>query len=263
MPNMLEQKINENEELYNSTKKELEDRIGVANGEYGDLFKDFNSQIGYIQNNSMLSKEGKIKQANEIRDSFINKVNLKSLDQYGLIQKVLNIALLEDEKRKLENYKGLNSDMMPQLMYVNAMLNSISSLNDGDLLEDVFNYASEEGNFSDELINMIYIKARNLVNNAIKLEKSENDNENVLASMESAKNRTKVNHIISKINNYKTNYTNEFTNLKAAFTRAVNQKKYPSSLYIQRDPKDDFRLPEKLNNNVWNDSNKSNNPWNR
>lgn len=150
MPNILEQRINENEELYNSTKKELEGWISAANVEYNTILKDYNGQIEYIQQDNMLSKDGKIKKANEIRNTFIDKSTGKGLIYFAALEKSLNNAIEKDEERRLENFKGLNSEMMPQLLYVNSMINSISSLNDADLLEDVFNYASEEGNFSDE-----------------------------------------------------------------------------------------------------------------
>lgn len=257
MPNMLDEKINQNEELYNSTKKELENRIGAASVDYSTLLDDFRNQISYIEKDTMLSKEGKMQKANEIRNKFIDKVNVKSLDHYSSLQAQLDIALLEEEKRKLENFKGLNSDSMPQLIYVNSMVNSISSINDADLLEDVFNYASEEGNFSDELINIIYLKARNLMNN------SAENTENEPNAAKSGKNISKINNIISKITKYKTNYTKELTDFKIAFKRAFNQRKYPSNLYIQRDPKDDFRLPSELDNNPWNNSKTQNNPWNK
>ena len=253
MPNILEAKTNENEELYNSTKKKLEGRIGVANGEYSSLLNDFRSQTSYIEKDTMLSKEGKIQKVSEIRDRFIDKVNVKSLDHYDSLQKQLNIALLEDEERKLKNFKGLNADMMPQLMYVNSMINSISSLTDVDLLGDVFNYACEEGNFSDELINMIYLKARNLVNNDAPVQEVESNNENAI---ERGKNRSKINIIISQIKKYKTNYTDDLNLLKKSFATGFNQRKYPSSLYIQRDPKSDFIIPLNLQDT-------NTNPWNR
>lgn len=263
MPNMLEQKINENEELYNSTKAELEKIIGAANSEYNALLKDFNQQMSYIQRDSTLSKEGKIKKASEVRQSFIDKVNSKSLDYFDSLQKQLDIALKEDEIRKLKNFKGLNADMMPQLIYVNSMMNSISSLNDADLLKNVFDYASEEGNYSDELINMICVKARNLVNNATPVEKVANDNDNVLFTIDQGKNRTKINAIVNKINQYKKNYSDDFNQLKKSFSTAFNQHKYPSSLYIQRDPKIDFVVSVNLQSNIWNSSNKVNDPWSK
>lgn len=262
MPNMLDQRITENDELYSSTKKELEDRISIANGEYNALLTDYNSQIEYIQRDTMLSKDGKVTKANEIRENFINKANTKSLNHFDTLQKSLDIAILKDEEKRLNNFKGLNTDMMPQLLYVNSMINSISSINDADLLEDVFNYASEEGNFSNELINMVYIKARNLINNSTPSQNMENDNDNILKAAELGKSRAKINDIIAKITKYKKNYTKEFNDFKNSFARAFNQRKYPSSLYIQRDPKNDFAVPGNLQDNSWNSS-KNNDPWNR
>jgi len=260
---MLDQRINENNELYNSTKKELEDRISIANDEYNALLNDFNSQIEYIQRDNMLSKDGKVKKANEVRENFINKVNTKSLGYFDTLQKSLDIAILKDEEKRLNNFKGLNSEMMPQLLYVNSMINSISSLNDADLLEDVFNYASEEGNFSDELINMVYIKARNLINNSTPFHNMENDNDNILKAAELGKSRAKISDIITKITKYKKNYTKEFSDFKISFARAFNQRKYPSNLYVQRDPKNDFIVPGNLKDNSWNKPGSNNDPWTR
>lgn len=251
---MLDQKINENEELYNSTKTGLETAMNVANKEYTDLLKDFHNQTGYVQNDNMLSKEGKIQKIAEIKESYLNKVYIKAIERYDVLGRNLDIALKKDEIRKLENYKGLDEKSLPQLIYVNSMVNSISSMKDADLLEDVFNYACEEDNFSDQLINLIYIKARNLINNHIPAENSETENTNATNAIESVQNRKKVTDIISKMHKYKTDYSKEFARLKVSFNVALNQKKYPANLYMHRDPKDDFRLPGELDHS---------NPWNR
>jgi len=240
MANVLEQKINENEEFYNSTKKDLENKIGVANGEYTDLLKDFNSQLGYIQNDTMLSKEGKDKKTDEIRNSFIAKAKVKSIDHFAGLQRSLDIAIKEDNLKRVENYEIMTERSLPQLLYVSTMMNNISSFNDVDLLEDVFKYTSEGCNFSDELINMVHIKARNLINNHVRAANVENPVTSGINAMNAAQNRSKIEKIISKIDKYKKNYSKELTDLKSTFARAVNQGKYPSSLYIQRDIKDDF-----------------------
>lgn len=240
MADILEQKINESEEFYNSTKKDLENKIAMANGEYTGLLKDFNSQLGYIQNDTMLSKEGKDKKTDEIRNSFITKAKVKSIDHFAGLQRSLDIAIEKDNLKRVENYEIMTERSLPQLLYVSTMMNNISSFNDADLLEDVFKYSSEGCNFSDELINMVHIKARNLMNNHAKAENVENPVTSRLNAMDTAQNRSKLEKIISKINKYKKNYSKEFTDLKSSFARAVNQGKYPSSLYIQRDPKDDF-----------------------
>lgn len=241
MSDVLEQKINENEESYNSTKTELENKIGVANGEYNAILKDFNSQVGYIQNNTMLSKEGKEQQTEELRNSFTIKAKAKSMDHFAELQLALDDAINKDQLKRVENYKIMTAESIPQLLYVSTMVNQISSFNDADSLEDVFRYASEGCNFSDELIGMIHIKAKNLINNRVNAEIEVNrDGNNIQAAMEISKNRTKIEKIISKIDKYKKNYNKEFTDLKSSFARAVNQGKYPSSLYIQRDIKNDF-----------------------
>lgn len=240
MADVLDQKINENEESYNSVKKDLETRIGVANGDYNAILNDFNSQVGYIQNNTMLSKEGKDQQTDELRGNFITKAKSKSMDHFGSLQNSLDIAILETEKKTIENYKGMTADSMPQLMYVNSMVNSISSLNDADSLADVFRYASEGCNFSDELINMVHMKAKNLINNHINTNPTEAPVKNTINAMETAKNKGKIEKIISKIDKYKKNYSKELTDFKTNFSRAVNQGKYPSSLYMPRDIKGDF-----------------------
>lgn len=56
---------------------------------------------------------------------------------------------------------------MPQLMYVTTMVSNITSINDADLLESVFDYICLENNFSDEMVNIVYLKARNIINNDI------------------------------------------------------------------------------------------------
>lgn len=127
-------------------------------------------------------------------------------------------------------------------------------LNHYERLHSEIDIVSMEGNFSDEVVNMVYLKARNLINNDTPIPQSGTKNDNINAAMDRGLNRTKLNKIIEKIKNYKVDYSKELKTIKDSFKRGVAQRKYPSSLYIQRDSKQDFTLPGELD---------TSNPWNR
>lgn len=268
--NVLEQRITAKEEYFSGVKAKLEQRLGDANAEYSSLLGDFRNQINYIKNDNTLSKEGKKIKSDEIRTRFINNVNAAARNHFEILQTDVDIALNEIQIKKLESLKGLNTEMLPQLIYVNSMLSSINGVGDVDLLESIFNYVSIEGNFSDEIVNMVYLKARNLINTNEESKSDENKvgdkfetvsshvaNRNmsdVINTQDSATNITKVKSIITKINKYKKDYTKELSEFKRCFTGGANNKKYPSNLYMCKDPRGDFRLPGEID---------INNPWNR
>lgn len=261
MEDELELKINENETIYSDTKVKLEEILGKANSEYSGLLQDFNSQISYIQNDNMLTEEGKIIKCKEIQGRFMDKVNYAALNNFGSLNGRLDIAIKEEEIRKLKSIKGLNADMLPQLIYVNSMINSISNINDADSLESVFKYISMPGNFSDEVINMVHIKAKNLINAPVEVSESApiGNNAAINKSSSNGANRTRIDNIIGKINKYKNDYSKELKEFQSRFRSGLNQKQYPSGLYLNRDPKQDFKLPNGLVDNQW----KNNNPWNK
>lgn len=255
--NVLEQRITAKEEYFSSVKAKLEESLKDANAEYSSLLNDFRNQVNYIQNDNTLSKDGKKIKGDEIKTRFINKVNAAAGNHFEILQTDVDIALTEIKIKELEKFKGLNTEMLPQLIYVNSMLSSINSLGDAELLESVFNYASMEGNFSDEIVNMVYLKARNLinVNENLKPEVGEvGDTRSILKSMGDGKDFGKVNTIITKINKYKKDYTKELSEFRRCFSGGANNKKYPGNLYVCKDPRGDFRLPGEID---------TNNPWNR
>lgn len=255
--NVLEQIITAKEEYFSGVKAKLEQRLGDANAEYSSLLGDFRNQVNYIQNDNTLSKEGKKIKGDEIKTRFINKVNAAARNHFEILQTDVDIALNEIQIKKLENFKGLNTETLPQLIYVSSMLSSINGLGDADLLESVFSYASTEGNFSDEIVNMVYLKARNLINTNEESKSDENevgDTSAIVNSMKGGTNRSKVNSIIFKINKYKKDYTDELIGFRRCFSRGANNKKYPGNLYVCKDPRGDFRLPVEID---------TNNPWNR
>lgn len=96
---------------------------------------------------------------------------------------------------------------MPQLIYVTTMVSNITSINDADLLESVFDYICLENNFSDEMVNIVYLKARNIINNNIPNadigEEKSNKTVDVIEASKRGRNRSKVNKIINEIEKYK------------------------------------------------------------
>lgn len=252
MINRLDQITVENEKFYEESKNKLNKKLGIANEEYQTLLNDFNSQIDYVNRNNEYTKEGKANKNNEILNRFIDKVNYAALNHYADLNSEVSIILKEYEIKKLENVTGLNAEIMPQLIYVTSMINNIKSINDSDLLESVFDYICVENNFSDELVNLVYLKARNILNNESPKVGQDNDNKiDVVEASNRGRNRTKISNIINKIEKYKTDYLKEFESIASTFKLGAETKKYPASLYLNKDIKSEFTLI----------SNKINNPW--
>ena len=144
---------------------------------------------------------------------------------------------------------------MPQLMYVTTMVSNITSINDADLLESVFDYICLENNFSDEMVNIVYLKARNIINNDIPSvdtgEEKTNKTVDVIEASKRGRNRSKVNEIINKIEKYKKDYLNELEAIANTFKLGASRKQYPGSLHLNKDIKNDFTLMTNRMNNPW------------
>ncbi|MFU7517641.1 hypothetical protein [Clostridium sp. HCS.1] len=293
MENMMENIIAKNEKKYNDFKGELEGIFKSSNSEYNSMLNDYNSQINYIKNDNGYSAEGKSRENKKINDIFYKKVSSKANEYYDKLISKIDEELNKREKEESESYidekdenyynkkilneitkQHLNSNMMVQLMYVNSMLNSINSIDDADMLEYVYKYACIDKNFSDEIINMIYLKARNIINAPI--EKKEypvpaksSDGSMVVGTNETMQqeyaiklghNRTKVSKIINDFEKYNYDYLADINNFKKSFLVSKARGNYPGGLYTSIDFKRDF------NKNIvgtWGDIKKSNDPWNR
>lgn len=257
MTNKLEKLTIENEKFYEECKNKLNERLSVAKDEYQALLEDFNNQVNYVNRNSEYTPEGKINKNNEILNRFIDKVNYAAINHWDYLNREISIILKEYEIKTLEKINGLNSEIMPQLMYVTTMVSNITSINDADLLESVFDYICLEDNFSDEMVNIVYLKARNIINNDIPNvdtgEEKPNKTVDVIEASKRGRNRSKVNKIISEIEKYKKDYLNEFEAIANTFKLGALRNQYPGSLHLNRDIKNDFTLI----------SNRMNNPWKR
>lgn len=257
MTNKLEKLTIENEKFYEECKNKLNERLSVAKDEYQALLEDFNNQVNYVNRNSEYTPEGKINKNNEILNRFIDKVNYAAINHWDYLNREISIILKEYEIKTLEKINGLSSEIMPQLMYVTTMVSNITSINDADLLESVFDYICLEDNFSDEMVNIVYLKARNIINNDIPNvdtgEEKPNKTVDVIEASKRSRNRNKVNKIISEIEKYKKDYLNEFEAIANTFKLGASRNQYPGSLHLNRDIKNDFTLI----------SNRMNNPWKR
>lgn len=257
MTNKLEKLTVENEKFYEECKNKLNKRLGVARDEYQALLEDFNNQVEYVNRSGEYTPEGKINKNNEILNRFIDKVNYAATNHWADLNSEISIILKEYKIKALKKINGLNPEIMPQLIYVTTMVSNITSINDADLLESVFDYICLENNFSDEMVNIVYLKARNIINdnipNADIGEEKSNKTVDVIEASKRGRNRSKVNKIISKIEKYKKDYLNEFEAIANIFKSGASRKQYPGSLHLNRDIKNDFTLI----------SNRMNNPWKR
>lgn len=291
MENMLEKIINQNEKKYNDFKGELESILSTATNEYSSMLGDYNNQINFIRNNDCYSKEGKLKENEKINSIFNEKLKNKSIEYYDTLISKIDDELTKRERQEAESYidesdenyyskkilneitkQHLSSNMLVQLTYVNSMLNSISSIDDADMIEYVYKYACVDKNFSDEIINMIYLKARNII--AAPIEKRDYsvssktnfdtkiDGKNVSQekadNIRLAKNKAKVLSIIEKIEKYNHDYSVDISELKKTFSSQKSRGHYPGNLFMSKEYKRDF------SSKVINDwGSKSNDPWSR
>lgn len=292
MSNMVEQIIAQNEKKYNDFKGELENIFKSANDEYNSMLKDYKRQIDYIKNDNGYSNEGKARENKKINNIFAQKVSDKAKEYYDKLIAKTDTELNKREKEEAESYidkndenyykkkilneitkQHLNSNMLVQLTYVNSMLNSITSLEDADMLEYVYKYASVDKNYSDEIINMIYLKARNILNAPVKRKdntinvkmpdgtvESLNANQDSLDTVHIVQNKSKVGKIIEDFERYNYDYLSDISKLKNSFLSGKNRGEYPRNFYMSNDPKRDFNTNIV---NTWGEAKKSNDPWSR
>lgn len=290
MENMLEKIINQNEKKYNDFKGKLESILGTANAEYSSMLSDYNNQINLVRNDNGYSKEGKIRENERINSIFNEKLKNKAAEYNDKLITKIDEELNKREKQEAESYidekdenyyskkilneitkQHLNSNMLVQLMYVNSMLNSITEVKDADMLEYVYKYACIDKNFSDEIINMIYLKARNLFNMPVKKESNEiiakptsgkdmvgeNEENDKATSILIAKNRTKILNICQTIEKYNHDYSSDLIDFKKRFSNQKVRGDYPGGLFMSKEYKRDFN--SKIINE-WGNK-KINDPW--
>lgn len=276
MPNMLKQKIEENEKVYADAKVALEKIIGNAMGTYNSFLKDYNSQIGYIKNNSMFSSDGKKDQATKLHNDFLKRVADKGIEYSKSLLNSVESTLKLIDANKINNNDVLKGQKIPQIIYVSAMMNSINKLEDASMLKEVFEYACLDDNFSTEVMNLIYMRANSLLNAANEnaggrvvvetqsqaQERILNESVDVNKIINNGKSKTMLTAILTEINKYKHDYTKEFNDFKSTFTSWTKNNKYPMNLYMAKDPKDDFGLEGVLNSkDPWNIPQKKTNAW--
>ncbi len=278
MPSILQQKIQENEKVYSDGKAALEKIIGNANTAYNSFLKDYNNQISYIKNNSMLTSEGKKAQATKLYNDYLVKVADKGVECTNSLINSVAATLKLIDGNKTKNNDVLKGQKIPQIIYVSAMMNSITQLQDASMLKEVFEYACLEDNFSTEVMNLIYMRANSLLNAANDniggkvvdetqsqaQERILNDSVNINKIISNGKLKTMLTAIVTEINKYKHDYIKEFNDFKSTFDSWVKRKAYPQNLYMAIDPRNGFKLEGILNSkDPWNVSNKVSDPWNK
>ncbi|MGN9160043.1 hypothetical protein [Clostridium sulfidigenes] len=275
MSNILEQKIKEKKELYNNLKIELEKVIGIAQNDYNSLLNQYGKGLGYIRHNSNLSKEGKRVEAKKLHDEYLEKVQMAAVKHLTNLNKDID-SWTEKYNEPSQDPKYLIGKKLPQLIYVTSMLNSIDS---PELLNEMFEYVSEDENFSDELVNLVYAKAKSMINAYDKPRnetvdnpwesKDESTNEHTVNAQMNVIGRMKYNKIIQgildEINQYKTDYSKDAAEMKQRFEGRIKNKEYPINLYVTADTQRDFGIPNDLKA-TWGEtevSNKLMDPWSR
>lgn len=262
--NILKKRIQKKQTRYNDAKSVLEKRLGQATSEYQSMLTDFRNQINYIQSDSYLTKEGKREKCLEIKRKFIEKTRNAAKEHYDYLNSQISIIEKENEVDRLENCIGLTAESLPQMIYVNSMLSSVNSINDADLISQLLEYVSLEGNFSDELVNMLHVKAKSILNNKESNKSAEVnpwDKSNEPAarvqakrSIESSVNAdltSKIRGVVDTINNYKNDNSEDLNSYKMTFTRGLNTGNYPGNLFMNKDINKDFATPYDQNLDPW------------
>lgn len=258
--NILEEKIQENEKVYLEGKEALVKILINANTEYSSLLKDYKNKINSIKNDSLLSSEGKKTQATRIHDDFINRIKAKAFEYNKSLITSTDSTIELINVNKINNYSVLIGSRIPQIIYVNAMLNSIDNLQDAPMLKEVFEYACLEDNFSTEIINLIYMKANSMLNSNDKIARkisgetqsdketrSLNEQVDVNKIINNSKAKTIIAAIITEINKFKHDYLTDFSGFKNTFENWSKNSKFPNNLYISKDISRDFALEGVLN----------------
>lgn len=266
MPNVLKQRAESKKVMYDTLKSELDKIITVAVGEYRNNSNEYGKGLGYIRHNSSLSKEGKRLEAKKLQETYLTKIQASGVQHLTNLTKNID-GWTEKYKEPSKDPKYLIGKRLPQLIYVTSMLNSIES---PELLNEMFEYISDEENFSDELVNLVQAKANSMmkaydkprdetINTAGANEHEHNARMNVLDRM---KDKKTIQSVIDEINQYKTDYSKDAADLKQRFEGWSENKKYPTNIYLTSDEKRDFGIPTDLAEK-WGTEVKSNDPWNK
>lgn len=270
--NVLKEKIEENEKVYAEGKAALEKIIEQGNKEYSKLLSNYKSECQYIKNNSMLSEAGKIEQGIKLHNDYLKKVKDAAAKYIKQLQNKNTEIIKSIESEQEKNYEVLKGQKIPQIVYVNCMMNSINSPQEAQMLKEVFDYACLEDNFSLEVMNLIYIKANSLLNQLNGYETKVSDENQTKSQTEVINNirknadlRTTLKAILTEINKFKHDYITEFNEFDKKFNFWLAVGQYPKNLILATDFTRDFALdPDFDKNNPWNKNNrKGNNLWNR
>lgn len=273
MPNVLKQRATSKQAMYEALKDELNKIISAAMNEYKSTSNEYGKGLGYIRHNQNLSKEGKIFEAKKLQETYFTKVKTAGVKHLTDLTKNIDVWI-EKYKQPSQDPKYLIGKKLPQLMYVTSMLNSIDS---PELLNEMLEYVSDDENFSDELVNLVYVKANSMMkaydkpknetieNNWGKEDKSTNEHGynaqmNVIGIM---KDKKIIQNVLDEINQYKTDYSKDASDLKQRFDGWIKNNDYPTNLYMKADIKRDFGLPSDLKEEWGSSPVKSNDPWAR
>ena len=273
MPNVLKQRIESKKAMYDKLIENLNKDISTAQKDYSGMCNDYGKELGYIRHNSNLSKEGKRVEAKALQELYFGRVNSYGEKHLNSLIVTLNSWEQLYSESKKTNDKYLIGKKLPQLMYVTSMLNSIDS---PELLNEMLEYVSDEENFSDELVNLVYVKANSMMkaydkprneaieNNWDQEDKSTNEHGynaqmNVVGRM---KDKKIIQNVLDEINHYKTDYAKDAADLKQRFDGWIKNKEYPMNLYLKADVRRDFGIPSDLKEG-WGVEKKSTDPWSR
>lgn len=117
-----------------------------------------------INSDQYLNKDGKRVQIEKLSEDYKNYAYQeagKCIDQ--LINNV-GINIIELEKSKLEKQGLVKEEHLPSLTYVSFMVNLINRVEDADILKEVYDYIGNEYNFSEEAMNLVYMRAKSILN---------------------------------------------------------------------------------------------------
>lgn len=234
--NVIEATIEAKEKEFNRNKKKLEDIIKDGNNSYNNLVKEFNTQLSYVENNSYLNKDGKQAKSMELVKAYQYKAYVEVDRVNNSLVNNLDIMISSLDIEKLKNKKPIPKNMLTAITYVSSMVNLINNIEDSPMLKSVYDYIGEEDNFSEEVLNLLYIKTKSMLN------KSRDKTLNKTEAIISTNHLVVLQEVVSKLEKYKYDYIKDYEELKSRFNINKNMKKHSVNLYMSEDVKSKIKV---------------------
>lgn len=239
MSNIIEETIERNEKKYEESKEKLKSIIDDSMTRYSQIKKEFNNGKKQINSDKYLNNDGKRVQIEKLSEDCKNRAYKESGKNIDRLLNQVAINITELEMYKLEKQGLVKEEILPSLTYVSSIINLINRVEDADILNEVYDYIGNKYNFSEEVMNLVYMKAKSILNIPLDGEELLPQDPNLMSRVNS---RNKLQKIVSTIKKYKYDYIKDFKDMEFSFRSWKSQKKQPSNLYFATDIRNDLSV---------------------